>query len=154
MAKVLMSGSRNTTPEMLEIVQSTVWKLWWGHHEILVGDAVGVDAAVVKWAEKLALPYMAYGITDQARNGATNYLNVRDPLADGSAKYLRWARLFSERDKWMVDRADIVICISNVPSTKGTLAVYRYANQLHKPAILRTQLNERTLLSNLLNRIF
>ena len=133
---------------MLEIVQATVWKLWWAHHEILVGDAVGIDAAVVKWAEKLGVKYMAYGVTPNARNKAQNYLNVHDQLPEYVQDNTRWGLKFIYRDRWMVDQADMVICISNIPITSGTKKVYQYAGKLQKPALLRTKLNEAKMLTN------
>lgn len=144
MTTILISGSRNATHEMLEIAKSIVFKCWWTRYNIVVGDAIGIDAEVVKCCEKLHLPYSCYGIDSKARNNAHNYTNIRPALHNNGIHYSK-KELFSKRDKYMANLADLVVCISRVPYTPGTLAVYNYALLNKKPVIMRTQIKVKEI---------
>ncbi len=129
MVKVLISGSRDASPALLELTKVIVMRAWYRGHEILVGDAEGVDEVVAQTAEKFKANYTAHGITKAARNGAQCYSDVRPLLT--KVAYMG----YRHRDRLMVRSADIVICIWNGHST-GTRRVYDFAVHSGKRAYL------------------
>jgi len=137
---VLIAGSRDMSPEMAKIVQTVVSKQWWQQNRIIVGDARGVDAGVVKWCEKLGVDYLCYTPHIKPRNGALVYKSVIDELELMNMPKPAW---YSARDKLMVRDADKVICISRPELTSGTEAVFNYAKFRHKPVVMRTVLKTR-----------
>jgi hypothetical protein len=118
---------------MLESAVAIVAKVWFYGDTLLVGDALGVDAAVVKAAEGLRLGYQCYGIDNAPRNGANNYINVSPML---QLRHYSAQRRFQMRDFYMVENADVVICIWNGKS-RGTRVVYDYATQQGKTVYLK-----------------
>ncbi len=121
--RLLITGSRHTTPVMLRIACKAVQRAHELGFAILVGDAPGVDAAVIAECNRLGVQYACVGVTERGRNAEAR-LVVKAPVAS-----------YTERDRWMVTRADRVLAIHNGRS-RGTLAAYRYALALHKPADL------------------
>lgn len=130
---VLISGSRGASAELLEQVRIAVLRVWWKHDEISVGDAPGVDAEVVKTAQHLNMPYMAYGIQREARNGARRYTNIRTRINRTYAAYT--TALYRRRDEFMVQHANVVLCFWDGLSL-GTKYVYEYACKMGKDAYL------------------
>lgn len=139
---VLISGSREASAELLECVRINVLRVWWNKDELIVGDAMGVDAKVVEVAQYLKTPYMAYGIQREARNGARHYTNIRARLDKTYAAYT--STMYRRRDEFMVRQADIVLCFWNERSL-GTKYVYEYACNLGKDAYL---VNENGVIEN------
>ena len=139
--KVLISGSRYATREMLNVVCAVLHRIRYYADELIVGDAHGIDAEAVRLAEQLNVPYTAFGIWNKARNGASSYVNVWCEVERRAGKIVggqhkRAKVLYTHRDRFMVEQADIVVCIWNGTST-GTKAVYDYALELGKDAVLR-----------------
>lgn len=131
MVKILISGSRDTSPKLLERAHFITVKAWYRGYEILVGDAPGIDMQVVKTAEKFNANYTAYGITAKARNNALCYVNVSSRF---DKKYNAHAAYY-HRDRLMVAEADMIFCVWNEESM-GTYRVFEFAIQSGKRAYL------------------
>lgn len=126
----LLCGSRDIPvaqfPRIQEIIRYYVTQLWRRNWTLLVGDAYGVDAQALRIAQDFArrhtFRYQVYGVTARPRNGAP---------------FGHYTRLVSQdyagRDRYMVDQAYQVICISNGQLFRrgnvctGTYAAFRYA---------------------------
>ncbi len=121
--RLMITGSRHATSAMLVTARKAVQRAHELGFAILVGDAPGVDAAVVAECNRLGVRYACVCVAGKRRN-ADARLVVNAPVAS-----------YTERDRWMVTRADRVLAIHNGRS-RGTLAAYRYALTLHKPADL------------------
>lgn len=130
---VLISGSRDASDKLLNRVRGGVARVHWNRDELIVGDAEGVDAYVVNLAQKMKIPYMAYGINTRARNGAKRYSGIRHLI---KVEHFRNPRSpYTMRDRYMVDRALVVLCFWNEQSS-GTLNVFKYACEVGKDAYL------------------
>lgn len=121
--KLLICGSRAASPAMLDYAIGCVERAQANGWTVIVGDASGVDAAVVQACERVGVPYTCYGITAQARSGAHQYVRLDVPT-------------FRARDEWMVRQVDVVMAVWNGQS-RGTQAVYRYAVQQGRQAWLK-----------------
>lgn len=141
MKTVLICGSRIASLNMLHFARMAAMKayhLFTSEWQVIVGDAQGVDAEVVNTCQTWSIPYTCMGISLAPRNGAAlrHYQRV---VTTGSTMAERYA----ERDRFMVRSAHCVVCISNDElrrgngSASGTLAVYEYANRLHRQTFLR-----------------
>jgi hypothetical protein len=120
--KLLIAGSREASPQMLKYAQACVSRAKAQCWQIVVGDAHGIDEAVVRACEQQSVSYMCYGIQAQARNRATNYINTK-------------LTSFTARDEYMLSLADKVMAIWN-GSSKGALHVYETARQAGQTAWL------------------
>jgi hypothetical protein len=132
--KILVSGSREITAKMETIVRAVMYKIWYrGNNTILVGDASGVDALVIEWAQKLHIPYLCVTPHSKPRNLAAldNFMTIKPDM--NTLRSMPHSYVYTYRDRWMVDEADHVICIWNGHS-KGTRNVYEYALMNRKPA--------------------
>jgi hypothetical protein len=129
--KFFICGSRYPTGLMTDVARWWAVHIWYRHHQILVGDAVGIDSDAIEKAEQWGTAYTAYGVWDKPRNNAKNYCNVYDLVRQRLATVSNPtpSQLYTERDRWLVEQADFVVCIWNGVS-KNTLAVYEYAQQL------------------------
>lgn len=122
--RLLITGSRRATPEMFSYAYRAVARakaLGW---RIIVGDADGVDFAVMDACNQLGVPYVCYGIDDTPRHG-------------NPPEYVRCEGGYLDRDRMMAKQCDRVLAIWNGVSTKsGTCATYRYAINYGKPGDL------------------
>ncbi len=121
--RLMITGSRHATSAMLVTARKAVQRAHELGFAILVGDAPGIDAAVVAECNRLSVRYACVCVAGKGRNQEANMV-VKAPVAS-----------YTERDRWMVTRADRVLAIHNGRS-RGTLAAYRYALAVHKPADL------------------
>ncbi len=88
MTKVLFTGSRDATPEMLDYARravARVHKLGW---EVVVGDATGVDQAVIEECDRLGVPVTVHGGYGKIRIRTTTGQNIPHP---GSYPDRNWA---------------------------------------------------------------
>lgn len=135
---VLVAGSRNASPEMLDYARRTVRRAHQLGWTILVGDnPKGVDMAVVSECRRLKAKVIVAGIANFPRNYGCkhgSYLKIARDLYRGSGGYLLDG--YAVRDRWMVDMSQQAIFIWNGDSP-GTLAGYEYAVQRGKPAHLK-----------------
>ena len=121
--RLLITGSRHATPAMLRVACQAVQRAHELGFAIVVGDAPGIDAVVVAECNRLRVQYACVCVAGKGRNAEAR-LVVNAPVAS-----------YTERDRWMVTRADRVLAIHNGRS-RGTLAAYQFALALHKPADL------------------
>lgn len=123
----MISGSRKTTESMLFYCYSVVDRAKANGWEIICGDASGIDAACWWRCVEIDTPFTVYGTKATPRNEApmTNYklFQAVEGQSDG--------RNYTDRDRFMGDMADRVMCIWNGES-KGTIAVAEYARKQGK----------------------
>lgn len=125
---ILISGSRVCTTEMRAKVHELVaWAKKHGHR-IIVGDALGTDAAVRLACAELGVKAEVWGAYDK----------IRGPNYPGNEAYQTVAGNYLERDKMMASLCDRCFGLKHADSpTHGTEATYHYAKRLDKPAKLR-----------------
>ncbi len=99
--RLLVTGSRHATPVMLKTAHKAVQRAYELGFAILVGDAPGVDAAVIAECNRLGVQYACVCVAGKGRNAEAR-LVVNAPVAS-----------YTERDRWMVTRADRVLAIHN-----------------------------------------
>jgi hypothetical protein len=123
--KLLISGSRNASPEALRYAKRIVLRareLGW---EIVVGDAEGIDYEVAKLCREYGVPFHTYGVTQAHR--------TLDVSAD---QYTRVEGDYLARDRYVCELADRGMFIWNGVS-RGTKYTHDYMVKLGKPADLR-----------------
>jgi len=117
--KQLFTGSREATPAMLDLACQRARIAGEQGRHIIVGDADGVDAAVIDECDRLGIPVEVHGgynrLRRETRSGQ-NFVHAGD--------YLR-------RDRLMAERADFVEAIWNGKS-RGTKYTADYAFRLCK----------------------
>lgn len=124
-AKVLISGSRDATLEMLRATVSIVEDLHRQGYTLVVGDARGVDEAAVKTAQAIGMPFLCYGVTKRPRIYSTL------PIP-----YQRCYGSYSQRDMVMAHAATRGIFLWNGYS-HGTKFTHDYMAGLGKVVELR-----------------
>ena len=157
---LLISGSRDASLALLDYARRAVLRAlengWW----LIAGDAAGVDQAVAETVrdhfqheDELMLGMRVYGLGDAPRHGIggntgrvhyqklTHYSETA--MSSGRRDVHVYNRqipitTYTDRDRYMVREADKVLCIWNGVS-RGTLAVYEYAEACGKEAWLRGQ---------------
>jgi uncharacterized phage-like protein YoqJ len=153
---ILICGSREASPVLLDYARRATLRAlengWW----IIAGDAVGIDQAVAETVrdhfhhkDEMMLGMRVYGLGDAPRHGVMQHpvdycklRNYNERTTSGSAgriflrEYVIPVKTYQQRDECMVRLADKVLCIWNGMS-KGTLAVYEYAESLEKEAWLK-----------------
>ena len=123
--KVLITGSRDASPQMLaKAVEVVVWCQQHGY-TVLVGDAPGVDRAVRQACARPQVTCLVYGAYDR----------VRDPTAGGSLMH-RAFRSYPARDRCMARQCDLCVAIWNGRS-HGTQYTADSVRSLSKRVIWR-----------------
>lgn len=125
MTILLITGSRDTTLEMLHYAYRVVDRVAALDWHIVVGDAEGVDTAVIDACKHYNVPFACYGIRPYPRY--TGHVPVYERI---NGDYLA-------RDRAMVDKSDCCIGIWN-GSSRGTKYTYDYAVKRGKQAWLKT----------------
>jgi hypothetical protein len=120
---LLICGSRAATYEMIDYARRCVMRAKERRYAVIVGDAEGVDLAVMDECQRLGVPHIIVG----------GYSKLRRKTKSGSlfahdGDYLA-------RDRYMVDHCDIAIGIWNGVST-GTKYTIDYAKKMRKEAHL------------------
>jgi hypothetical protein len=116
--KQLITGSRDMSDQMLSAVHRVLRLAKLNGRSIIVGDAIGVDLATVRYCEKNALGVEVYGVQEKPRF----------PV-DGT--YMQVKGNYNNRDRYMVRQCDLCYCIWNGKS-KGAKATYDYAVDMNK----------------------
>src|SRR5450631_1891991 len=120
--RLLIAGSRQASTVMLQKAAQAVERAKVNGWAVLVGDADGVDSAVIAACNQFEVNYLCCGISPKPR--AATFLSVQQ---GGSGRYLRVgspkAYDYTARDRYMVDLADRGLFIWNQVS-KGTLVGY------------------------------
>ncbi|MCC6976434.1 MAG: DNA-processing protein DprA [Anaerolineae bacterium] len=137
--RLLITGSRQATPEMLAMAQRAVSRAHEKGWMVIVGDnPQGVDAAVIEACDALGVKVLVCGTTREPRKASIRpdsywQVVVEVPLDEEYPQF----RLYSTRDRWMVELCDRMLAIWNGQS-RGTQAGYDYARQTHKKVNLIT----------------
>lgn len=100
MAKILITGSRDATPEMLELVDQIVLDAKADGDEIIVGDADGVDSRVIYQCDLLKVPVTVYGAYEKLRRRAKTGYNYG---LKGT---------YPQRDVYMAERCDECVVLT------------------------------------------
>ena len=123
--KLLITGSRDATPGMIEYTKKVVDranKLGWF---IIVGDAPGIDWMVIVHCDLLGVPVEVHGAYNKMRNSTSTGKNSTHDCS------------YPLRDLIMADLCDRCMAIWNGKS-KGTMITYKAVTALGKPVDLKT----------------
>ncbi|MBE2195502.1 MAG: hypothetical protein IAE83_15115 [Anaerolinea sp.] len=136
--RLLITGSRHATPEMVELAQRAVSCAREKGWMVVVGDnPQGIDAAVIDTCDQKGVNVLVCGTAPQPRKGSIrpdSYWQVDVTRhSDDDALF----ETYAARDRWMVDMCDRMLAIWNGQS-RGTKAGYDYARQIHKTVNLIT----------------
>lgn len=126
MTTLLICGSREATPAMLGYARRSVTRAKANGWHLIVGDASGVDEAVIRMAIAEEVPTQVCGITAVPRHCADE---------NWFFSYIRIQGNYLARDRAMVEKADCVLAIWNGQS-RGTKYTYDYAVKCGKRAWL------------------
>lgn len=134
---LMIAGSRDATPQMLEYARRAVRRAQERGYTVIVGDnPKGVDMAVVRECRRLKTPVIIAGVGNFPRNGGCRhgqYVKVHRDTYRGSNGYL--LNRYTVRDRWLVDNAQIGIFVWNGDSP-GTKAGHDYMVSRGKDAHL------------------
>ncbi|KKM19646.1 hypothetical protein LCGC14_1653530 [marine sediment metagenome] len=126
MTTLLITGSRYANFNLLlianDVVRGAKKKGW----SIIVGDASGIDKAVIDMCDELGVDVTVYGAYGRIRNATKT--GVNRPLGNSRFPY-------HLRDIHMISKADVVCAIWNGKS-KSTLKNYQYAKEMNIKAFL------------------
>lgn len=120
---ILISGSRSLTNEM-NYALALVGRCKELGATVLVGDAAGIDNLVLRACHQLSVPCIIHHIARSPRHLSSSAQTIR---VDGS---------YTHRDEYMVEHADLVMCVWDGTS-RGTKHVFDYAKSLNKQAYLK-----------------
>ena len=127
MTRLLITGSRDATPEMMDYAHRLVIYARDKGWHIIVGDAEGIDAKVIYDCATYNVPFVVYGITANPRHGGLaarlHYIQVDE-------------QSFLGRDRYMVKMCSRCMAIWNGRS-RGTKYTYDYAVAQSKKAEMR-----------------
>ena len=120
MATVMVSGSRTlNTREMYEYCETVVRRCKASGHSIVVGDAVGVDAAIAHMCRMYGVKCTVHGTTVSPRHGHVP-----------SVAYVRHAgKSYTHRDNVLLSMSTFVVCVWDGVS-RGTARNYKQASKL------------------------
>ena len=114
MTTLLICGSRKATPAMLDFSRKLVYRAQANDWSIIVGDADGVDRAVINACLEFHVPHIVCGAYGKIRNSS--------PLAE----VVKLRGDYLARDRYMAERCDRIYAVWNGIST-GTMYTYRHA---------------------------
>ena len=121
--KILITGSREASQRLIDIARGFVEHF--PQAEFIVGDAPGIDAAVIAACDRIGARVLVCGAHGQCRNATKQQTNV----------YLTCS--YQERDRFMVDEGHPDQCVAFWNgSSAGTLATAKYARSKGVPTIL------------------
>jgi hypothetical protein len=122
---LLITGSRNASAEMIANAKVAVRRAHELKWLICVGDANGIDAAVIQEADTIGASLLVYGANNVLRNKSKVAENNRTMPVN-----------YYARDDFMVAAADKVYAIWDGKS-QGTLRNYKNAKLLEKECWLK-----------------
>ena len=123
--RLLITGSRHISKAGRIYARRAVQRAHELGYEIIVGDALGVDAVVMLECDRLGVTCTVVG--------AYNRLRRRTP----SCKVVQYPSSYIQRDQYMAEQCDLCLAIWNGKS-RGTKATYDFAVELGKTAWLKT----------------
>lgn len=128
--KILITGSRDANARLLAIARHTVLKAAELGDEIIVGDAEGVDAEVIRMCDFLGVPVQVHGA----------YGSMRRKTKYGSNIKHNRTTTYPARDKDMAFRCDkCVACWNGV--SRGTYITWTTAKKLEKDVVVCIEYN-------------
>jgi len=107
---------------MMKVVRQVMERLKSTGDHVIVGDAAGIDALVIFYANQLGIPCAVYGATERPRSNVYHFPYHYIPH-QGSM-----AQAFLNRDRVMVSKAGMCIAIWNGAS-RGTQYTFNQAIQ-------------------------
>lgn len=123
MTLLLICGSRDASPYMLAVARKAVERAHANGWKVIVGDAGGVDHAVLKACCQMKVPFAFYGITNEPRHWCCDMHKAEN--------YHRVPWTYLDRDKYMVEASDRCFAVWN-KSSRGTQFTFSYARALKK----------------------
>ena len=121
MARVLITGSRESSDVMLEKAQEVIEWVQAQGHVVIVGDARGIDAEVRKTCHLLHVAVAVYGA----------YNKIRGCCYPGE-EYHTISGDYLTRDRVMAKLCDLCVGIWNGIEPSGSAATMRYARRMGK----------------------
>ena len=122
---LLITGSRDITEVGLAYVRRAVQRAHQLNYEVIVGDASGVDEAVMQECHRLGMTCTVVGAYNRLRRRTASC-----SVYTVSGSYI-------QRDKYMAEQCDLCLAVWNGKS-RGTKATYDFAVELGKTAWLKT----------------
>ena len=117
--KLLITGSREASQRLLHLAYKAVErckKLGW---EIIVGDAPGIDSAVIRACDDLGVPVEVHGAYNKIRNATKTGENVTHNTS------------YPGRDRIMASKCDQCLALWNGKS-RGTKITFELVEMLGK----------------------
>lgn len=136
--KLLICGSRQTTPEMIKRVDRVLW--WFSNlttpqdMEVIVGDADGIDAEVQRYCETYQFSHSIYYPLLQWNTALFLERSPRNATQSGNLVPVQ-TNNYLKRDEAMVRDADICVGIWNEWS-RGTKYTCDFAKKQNKECLL------------------
>jgi len=121
---ILITGSREISARGLQYAKAVVQRAKERGHDIIVGDAPGVDAVVMNECHRLSVTCTVVGAFNKLRRRTPTSITV---TIDGN---------YTERDRYMAQRCDACLAIWNGHS-RGTKYTYDCAVKYGKQAWLK-----------------
>ena len=131
--RILITGSREANPELLALARRTVQQAKSTGDEIVVGDADGVDAEVIRTCDFLGVPVQAHGAYGKMRRKTKQGVNIPHNKST----------TYTDRDKDMVFRCDKCVALWNGVS-RGAYSTWLFAHKLEKEAEVFVEYNNYT----------
>ena len=125
MTKLLITGSRDASSQMLAYARSLVLRAREMGWSIVVGDASGIDAEVIKECDRLGVKVIVYGA----------FGNIRHRTQTGT-NFPTSAKSYSERDRMMAQVCDVCMAVWNGKSA-GTRLTYLAAKNYGKKVYIK-----------------
>ncbi|MCB2146570.1 MAG: DNA-protecting protein DprA [Deltaproteobacteria bacterium] len=122
--KILITGSRQASVEMINYAKAVVKRAKEKGHSIIVGDAGGIDTAVIRECDRLKVPVEVWGAYGKLRVKSNQDNNQH---IEGT---------YPERDRLMAARCDMCIAVWDGQS-RGTKLTYDAAVILQKETFLK-----------------
>ena len=122
---LLVTGSRSISEAGLAYARKAVQRAHDLDYDVIVGDASGIDDAVMRECDKLGVACTVVGAYDKLRRRTA------------SCSVYAVSGSYIQRDKYMAERCDLCLAVWNGKS-RGTKATYDFAVELSKTAWLKT----------------
>jgi hypothetical protein len=122
--KLLFTGSRKASPELLAKARETVmYNMFFDNDEIIVGDADGVDTIVIDTCDEFGYKVTVFGSYNRVRHKTKTGTNVPTGLT------------YLGRDRLMANLCDkcFAFCFQK---SRGTMYTYNYTLGLGKKGTL------------------
>ncbi len=127
MSQVLVTGSREASPAMLKKAEQVVLWCFDQGHEVLVGDAPGIDEAVRRACVEHVVAVTVFGAYGRVRQLEIGRFTGRRVLTEGT---------YPERDVVMAQQCEVCVAIWNGTS-RGTKITMDAAARFGKRVITR-----------------